>query len=157
MKPYKMNRLEKKTNQALKREDALRGSGLFVYKNNTKGTLNLPKATASGKKDLAEGEEFQGDSYYMQLVPTMLRYIRCITPADNATQTGTALTELRESTMSEKLILDQPDRVTNQGTVEHVVAEPKQKLHENSPKSQPQKQDVLLTEDPMEGVEIVLG
>ena len=148
-----MNRYERKVNEKLKREDALHGDGLFVFKNNTKGTLDLPKATASGKKHLAEGEEFQGDNYFMRLVPTMLRYIREIVPAGGP---KTALVELKENVMPEKLILDQPDRVTNQGTVENVVAEPKkQPLHENQPNKQ--APDILLTEDPMEGVEIILN
>lgn len=154
MKYNKMNRLEKKTNEKLKREDALHGDGLFVFQNNTKGTLDLPKATASGKKRLEEGEQFQGDSYFMRLVPTMLRYIREIVPAGGPK--NNALVELKENTMPEKLILDQPDRVTNQGTVENVLAEPKkQPLNESQPK-QPQP-DVLLTEDPMDGVEIILN
>lgn len=147
-----MNRLEKKANAQLKRDDALHGEGLFVFQNNTKGTLDLPKATASGKKHLEQGEQFQGDNYFMRLVPTMLRYIREIVPAGGA---KAALVELKENTMSEKLILDQPDKVTNQGTVEHVLAEPKKQLNESQPK-QPQL-DVLLTEDPMDGVEIILN
>lgn len=152
MKPNKMNRIEKHANEKAKRDDALHGDGLFVFQNNTKGTLDLPKATASGKKRLEEGEQFQGDNYFMRLVPTMLRYIREIVPAGGPK----AVIELKENIMPEKLILDQPDRVTNQGTVENVVAEPKKQiLRENQP-NQP-RPDVLLTEDPMEGVEIILN
>ena len=155
MKYNKMNRIEKKANLLAKREDAMRGSGVFVYENNTKGDLDLPKATNSGKKSLKQGEQFQGDSYYMRLVPTMLRYIRCIVPAEQPPQAD--VIELKENVMAEKLILDQPERVTQQGAVEQVVVEPKQKLNESQPKTQTPTKDVLLTEDPMEGVEIILN
>ncbi len=152
MKYNKMNRYDRRANELQKRVDALHGEGLYVYENNTKGDLDLPKATASGKKSLKVGEQFQGDNYFMKLVPQMLRYIRCIVPAGQQ-----PVVELKENVMPEKLILDQPDRVTHQGTVENVLVEPKQALNENQPKTNQPKPDVLLTEDPMEGVEIILN
>ena len=152
MKYNKMNRHEKKINSQKLRDEAMHGSGIYVYQNNTKGDLDLPKATKSGKKSLRVGEQFQGDNYYMRLVQTNeLRYIKCIVSADAEN------TVLKEEVVSDKLILNQPDRVTTQGKVEQVLVEPKQTLNENQPKSNKPKNDVLLTEDPMEGVEIILG
>lgn len=58
----------------------------------------------------------------------------------------------------EKLILDQPDQVTEQGTVEHVspTTPGVQPLNEQpgaDPATKPQ--DTLLNEDPMDGVTII--
>lgn len=148
MKYVKMNRLQKKANRQLKLKETLQGEGLYVYENNTKGDLNLPKPTASGKKNLRVGEQFQGDNYFMRYVPTMLRYIRCIVPAEQSAI-------LEENTVSEeKLILDQPERITSEGQVEHVIKQPQTQINENQPAKKP---EVLINEDPMEGVEIILG
>jgi hypothetical protein len=161
MKYNKMNRFEKKANRQQKMKDALHGEGLYVYENNTRGDLDLPKPTASGKKSLKVGEQFQGDNYYMRLVPTMLRYIRCIVPAgqQQAVEQAAPAQPLNEgTTMSEKqLILNQPDRVTNKGKVEHVVNQPQQPLNEGQPTKSAPTPEVLINEDPMDGVEIILG
>lgn len=163
MKYNKMNRFERKANQKLKLKEALQGEGVYVYENNTRGDLDLPKPTASGKKSLKVGEQFQGDNYYMRYVPTMLRYIRCIVPAGQpeaaAALPAAPAQQLNEgTTMSEqKLILNQPDRVTNRGKVEHVVSQPQQQLNEGQPKKDAPTPEVLINEDPMDGVEIILG
>ncbi len=58
--------------------------------------------------------------------------------------------------MTDKLIMDQPDVVTTEGTVEQVVVdEAEKKLNEGQP-VQDSQEDVLLTEDPMDGVEIII-
>jgi hypothetical protein len=157
MKYHKFNKYEKKQQRQLKLQDALKGEGVYVYENNTKGDLDLPKPTASGKKTLKVGEQFQGDNYYMRYVPTMLRYIRCIVPAGPQPAPLPAAPLNEETIMNEqKLILDQPDRVTHKGKVEQVVPQPNQQLNEGQPKQQPTP-EVLINEDPMEGVEIILG
>jgi hypothetical protein len=56
-----------------------------------------------------------------------------------------------------KLILDQPDKVTHQGTVEHVVVDAPKALNEAAPTVKKPQEDVLITEDPMDGVDILLG
>lgn len=61
--------------------------------------------------------------------------------------------------MENKLILDQPDMVTERGQVEHVVRQPQvpqQPLNDATGDVQKQP-EVLLTEDPLDGVEIILG
>jgi hypothetical protein len=50
----------------------------------------------------------------------------------------------------EKLILDQPDTVTDEGKVEHVVSKKKKKLNETKSTGE-QQPDVLLNEGPIEG------
>ncbi len=54
----------------------------------------------------------------------------------------------------EKLIVDQPDRVTNEGTVEDIVDPKVTQLNEGEPQEDLDK-DILLVEDPMDGIEII--
>lgn len=154
----KMNRLERREFQKQKLAIDLAGTGVYVYENNTSGTLKLPKPTASGKRVLAHKEQFQGDSYFMCLVKppnNLLKLVNVIATEnlpENQTQT------LVETNMSEKLILDQPDRVTAEGTVEQVVKNPaQQKLNDSVEKNPTPPKEVLLTEEPMDGIEIILG
>ena len=58
----------------------------------------------------------------------------------------------------QKLIVDQPETVTAEGTVEHVIPTAGLKpLAEGHPgEEQKAKTDVLLNEDPLTGVEIIL-
>jgi len=155
----KMNRIERREFQKRKLEKDLTGDGLYVYENNTNGTLTLPKPTDSGKRVVAPKEQFQGDSYFMSLVKppnNLLKLVKVITKNLSETQNKT----LMESNMNEqKLILDQPDRVTSEGTVEQVVTKQQlsQKLNDSVEKKQPPKEEVLLTEDPLDGIEIILG
>jgi len=139
----KLSKVERIIEQKRKMELAFYGEGLYVYENNTKGELDLPKATKSGIKRLLPGQQFQGDNYFMKLVKSNeLRFIREITSPENE----------RKTMEEKKLILDQPDKVTNLGKVEHVVAEePQQSLNEDSS----EKSEILINEDPMDGVEII--
>ena len=130
------------------REQAMHGEGLYVYRNNTSGSLDLPKATASGMKHIQPGGEFQGDDYFMSLVKTNeLKFVRTIiTPQQQ-----------KEAQMQqEKLLLDQPDTVTPDGKVEHVVVTTPVPLNETTPAASGPKKDVLINEDPMEGVDILM-
>ncbi len=56
--------------------------------------------------------------------------------------------------MEQKLILDQPNIVKQEGTIEHVLPVKQKPLHEGIPNEE--KPDVLINEDPMSGVEIIL-
>jgi hypothetical protein len=136
------NKFERQQLNREKLVQSLSGTGLYIYKNNSKGTLMLPKATSDGKRHIGVNETFQGDSYFMDFV----RRHELILVEDIS----------ERNTMSEKLILDQPDQVTTVGKVEHVVQPEGKPLNEASPPQTPQK-DVLLTEDPLDGVEIILG
>lgn len=154
----KLNRFERRVEQKTKAANSIAGTGLFVYENNTNGHLTLPKPTASGQRVVGPKEQFQGDSYFMGLVKppnNLLRFVKTIVNEDHLPKT----TSIMETTdMNEqKLILDQPDRVTSEGTVEQIVnkQQPIQKL--NDAVAEKTKQEVLLTEEPMDGVEIILG
>ncbi len=146
MKYRKFNRIEKKLDRRQKLQDAMKGEGLYVFENTTKSDLLLPKPLISGKRTVVAGEQFQGDSYYKSLLGSGLRLIRTITDA-----------KMESAAVEQKLILDQPDRITHKGQVEHVVEQPTVKpLHEGQPHKEKQ-QDVLINEDPMSGIEIILN
>lgn len=136
-----------------KREEALKGDGEYLFVNNTRGDLNLEKKPIkspipSNPCVIPMGTTFVGDSYFLRLQRTgEVRLIEVLKPAANE----------RTGIMEEKkLMLDQPNRFTGQGQTEHVVPNDKKPLLESKPAQQPAV-DKLITEDPLEGVEILLG
>lgn len=142
------------------------GTGRFVYRNQTKGDLMLPKAAEGGNKGpIPPGETWVGDSYFMYMVKTtneasLVEDLNAITePALHNIEAEKELTDilLKEENNMVKLILDQPDRITTEGRVELVTA-PSKIMPLNEEPTDPTKQkDVLLTEDPMEGIQIILN
>jgi hypothetical protein len=148
----RFNKWERKENRAKELAKNMHGEGLYLYENVNNADLTLPRPTKGGVRKVGPKGRFQGDNYYMQMVRSHdLRLIEIL-------QTPEAE---REANMKEqKLILDQPDRVTNEGTIEQVVAPGKAKLHKlNDATEEKEKQkqpEVLITEDPMSGVEIIL-
>ena len=149
MKYQKLSRLEKKQMNREKLEESLSGGGLFLYENNTAADMTLPRPTKSGRRQLgpkgsAEGQ-FQGDDYFMQMVRSGdLRLIKVLqTPEQEQNML------LKEHTVEDKLILDQPDTVTEKGKIEHVVDNtvPAKPLHETDGEK---PEDVLLNEGPVD-------
>lgn len=156
-----MSKFQSAENRKELREYHQKGEGLYLYKNNTKGTLSLPKPTAGGIKEVPINGEWQGDNYYMSLVKTHdARLVKeLLSP------------EQEKKSNMEKLILDQPDFVTNQGKVEHVVVDPflneltnsnqekdkKKKYNKKYNESKPSDDDLLLNEMPVTGIEIING
>jgi hypothetical protein len=147
-------RHERAENRKLKIAESLKGEGVYVFQNNTKGDLQLPKAPIKGGVRIGNitlipcGGKFEGDSYFMSMVRTNeLRLLETlITPEQQ-----------RESAamQEQKLILNQPDRITDKGKVEQVVTQPQVPLNEGKPSDKP-GEEVLISEDPMAGVEIIL-
>ena len=141
----KMNRYEKSQMQSQRLQDALAGEGLYLYENNSDADLTLPRPTKSGRREIGPREQFQGDDYYLQLVRT--GNLRLIKELQSPNQEE-IVTENKE----EKLILDQPDTVTTEGTVEN-VAQPQQPCNQGDAccggqdNQQPQP-DVLINESP---------
>jgi hypothetical protein len=133
-------------------EQIQKGEGLFLFKNRSNfATLELPKKSQDGKKWVGPNETWQGDSYFLRMIPKEAILIE------------TLENPKKEEIMSEeKLILDQPDTVTTDGKVEHVLENQDQKLNEQSTtkkrktKSESKKsKETLLTEDPTSGVIII--
>ena len=155
----RMNKYEKREMHAEKLKNAMSGTGIYIYENNTDGDLKLPKATDSGIRTIGPRKRFQGDSYYMSCVGNpmnLLRLVETVVPK----MTSQQLREIQEKNMADKLILDQPDTITFEGKVEHVAAPaltpqplPLNDAADPTLKANP----VLLTEDPLDGVEIILG
>lgn len=144
MKYRKFNKYEQKEEQARALEAATSGEGMYLYENNSDATLTLPRPTASGLRIIGARKQFQGDNYYMQMVQSgLLRLIKELQAPP------------KEQVMTdEKLILDQPDTVTEKGKVEHVVETPTQKLHEQEGDEQP---EVLLNEGPVDDGFVIVG
>lgn len=115
----------------------LAGEGMYVFENNLKGDLYLPRPTQSGRRFVRKGEQFLGDSYYFSMLRTNeLKLVREVAP--QASQ--------------QKLLTEQPPVVTNEGTVEFVQDQPKTQYNEGKGGPQP---DVLLTESPVGGIKVI--
>jgi hypothetical protein len=148
----KMNKYQRRAMQAEKLKLDLHGSGIYVYENNTDGDLTLPKATASGLKVISPRKRFQGDSYFMKWVGNpmnLLKLVEVIQP-ENST---------KEEEMTEKhLILDQPDTITQQGKIERVMVEPNAKpINDSATNELPKKtEEILISENPLDGIEIIV-
>lgn len=140
------NQYESKVSKKNMLEHRLRGEGEYLYRNNTKGTLKLPKDSLDGTRQVPVNGEWRGDNYFMLLVKK------------NEARLVKTISQPERKEMTEKLIVDQPDVVTTQGTVEHVVVdETQKKLNEGQPESvHGSQEEVLLNEDPMDGVEIII-
>jgi hypothetical protein len=149
IKTKKLNRYEKTAQYNAKVASALSGTGVYLFKNNSKADIMLSKPTNEGYKVVSPGQEFRGDSYFKKLVGQGLTFLRDETPI--VVDEGKIMAQ-------EKLILDQPDQVTTQGKIEQVVkSQVPQKLNETRPGEENKQQDVLIAEDPLAGVEIVLN
>ena len=139
-KHIKLNRFEKLAANKEKLAKALFGEGVYLYRNNAGGDLKLPKPNLEGTTFVPKGGTFKGDSYFMSMVK------------NNELRLVEVLEKPKEIKMEEKLILDQPDIVTTEGTVEHVLTdEEKKKLEENEEEGR----ETLITEDPMDGIQIL--
>ena len=156
----RLNKYQTNILRAQKRDAAMVGKGVFVYRNNTSGDLFLPRPTKSGITRVVRNGVFQGDDYYMFLVHNgELRLVQVIEPAQKAEAADQVLSEGVSQNMSEQLITEQPPTVTNEGTAEfHVQSDEQKPLNEDgTPKkeSKTDQTDVLLNENPLDGVEII--
>lgn len=122
----------------------------YIFENHKPVDFSLPKKSICGKKMIPPKGRFRGDEYFITFVKSGdLRLVDTIHPKPKT------LNENAGASM-EKLILDQPERFTNQGKTENVVVtnNPKQVLNDNN-NPNPKQQDVLLVESPMEGIDII--
>lgn len=151
MKYRKFTKLEKKEAQAQYVANALHGEGLYLYRNRSRADLTLPRPTKSGKRSVGPNEEFQGDNYYMQLVRQ--GFLTLVKELQSPEQQRQAINEA--IMQQEKLILDQPDMITESGKVEHVVKPKQQKLNE-ADKAKAKQPEQLLNEAPIAGDSFVI-
>ena len=148
MKRKKLSKYEKTNQYRAKLAASLAGSGLFVFRNHTNGDLYLPKPSADGKRIVKAGQTWKGDSYFMSMV----------TKTHEALLVETLQTAEERNKMEQKLIVDQPDCITTKGKVEQVLVQPEtmQKLNEQPVDPNQKKEDVLLNDDAIDGVEIII-
>jgi hypothetical protein len=115
--------------------------------------------------------EWDGDDYFMQCVrnrEAILVKTICPPEQESAPEPEVEperevepivepLNEAKEEQMKpeEKLIVEQPDQVTEQGPVEHVVTPPEPQPLNEAPQPPKERVDTLLNEDPMAGLEIL--
>jgi len=136
------------------------GEGLYIFRNKSDATLSLPKPAIAVKwgeqwdeknnKMVPPRGEWKGDSYFLQMVGRDASIVKVLQSKDDIIKE----TPMNESLQpQEKLILDQPDTVTPEGKLEHVITDAPKQLNEGQPQ---QDQEVLLTEDPLEGVDIIM-
>lgn len=148
MKYRNFTKEEKKLEKQKWLEDKMSGSGLYLYRNNTKSEMKLPRPTKSGRRELGVGEEFQGDNYYMEMVRMgLLRLVRVLQTPEQELQSKLQEEQIM---LEQKLLLDQPDTVTYHGKVEHVVQQPKVPVKQLNEKNNEDMVDILLNEGPCE-------
>jgi len=154
----RLNRQQKREMNSEKLKNSMSGSGIYIYENNSDADLSLPKPTESGVRVVGPRKRFQGDSYFMSWVGSPMNLLKLVEVVMPQLTVEQIIKQKKENAMTEqKLILDQPDTITHDGKIEYVVNDPSVKqLNDNTepPKEMP---SVLLTEDPLDGVEIILG
>lgn len=137
----KLNKYERTEQRKKMLDHRQNGTGLYIFKNKSSvASLELPKPAKNGKKWVGPSETWEGDSYFLSMVPDNAIIIRTIETKENVVK-------------EEKLILDQPDMVTKLGKVEQTVVVDDLPINENP---EPAKEsEKLLTEDPLAGVTII--
>lgn len=142
--PLSRTKHDKHADRLAKFASDMSGDGQFIFENNTKGDLHLPRATKTGRKIVRKGEQFIGDSYYMQLVKSHeLRFIKELIPVGVVNEDV-----IVTSAPDKKLITEQPPTFTNEGQVEYVTGD-QPKLNEGE---RVKSSDVLLNEGPIDGI-----
>lgn len=153
----RLNRLEMKLQHQQTLERKLKGEGLYEFQNRSTGEFMLPKPAADGRRRIPGHGKFEGDSYFMQYVKSNhLILIKEITSIDQ---------QRKDKIMNEqKLILEQPTRVTTAGKTEQVQLPPpgqpapkpskaEKKVNEAAKQPAAPPPDVLLNENPVDGIE----
>ena len=59
-------------------EEKLKGSGIYIYENNTNADFALPRPTEKGLKIVGPNQRFEGDSYYLTFVKPPFNFLKLI-------------------------------------------------------------------------------
>ena len=169
---HQRNRTEKLSDWKKTSEIRSAGTGKFVFRSKNY-SYSLPKKSMDGKERVGPNEEFIGDSYFFQFMPQEIIFVRNFEEPEEANinkkdenivlseSKKQDLTEKTEGESMEKLIVDQPDQVTQNGKVEHVVVDKqskkskRKKLNETPSEDNETQKDVLLNDEAIDGVEII--
>lgn len=147
----KSNKLERAQQKKQVIEYYQKGNGVYLFRNRSSfASLELPKISKDGKKWVNPNETWEGDSYFLSMVPKEAVLVRTIEEPKN--ESLELINE--ENKVEEKLILDQPDQVTKTGKVEH-SAENDLPLAETAPQNEEKNKEKLITENPLDGVTII--
>lgn len=140
----KANKIERTQQKKELLEYRQQGTGHYVFKNKSAvATLELPKPSKDGKRWVQPNGTWEGDSYFFNMIPRDAILVKVIEE------------EKAKEVTVEKLILDQPDQITNAGKVEHTVVQGEVSLNETTPQENTENKEKLLTEDPLAGVTII--
>lgn len=141
----KGTKMERKEQKRKATEYHQAGTGLYIFRNRSSvASLELPKPSADGKRWVAPGQTWKGDSYFLKMVPREATIVEAIQE------------ENKENKMAEKLILDQPDQITSSGKVEHSMVGDEIQINEvGSEDTKIKAKEALITEDPLAGVTII--
>jgi hypothetical protein len=135
-------RKQKRERMLQKRDTKMQGEGLYIFQNITGADLMLPRPTKSGRRTVGPREKFIGDSYYKTM-----KEVACIQEVQS---------DMPTQQPEQKLLTEVPPTVTHDGKVEYVQVQPGVKpLNENEKKKQGVPEDVLLIEQPLEGIRIM--
>jgi hypothetical protein len=144
----KRNKKFNRENRKLKLQKSQSGRGLFLFKNNSRGSLQLPKISSDGKRWIEVNQTWEGDSFFLSMIPKEAILLKTIISPDDQ--------EKEEKVSNEKLLLDQPDQITEEGKIEHVVSVENKKINENKTSLKSKKSKKLLTEDPVGDLTIII-
>lgn len=152
-----MNKLERSAYDKSKKEFLQVGKGKYLYRNNTNATLILPKISIDNIKALEKNQTFIGDDYFMFMVKTNeLKIVKNLEEKEEVKKEDIEMEE-------KKLILDQPDQITTNGKLEHVVKEEgcnnccdKNSVKKENKNNEP-KENVLINENPIDGIKIIMN
>lgn len=129
---------ERRNKSSLKREEDLKGDGLYVFQNPYNYDLLLPRPNHLGQVQIAPKEFFEGDSYYLPMAQRR-EIIKVRTITESA----------KMNPQVNKLLTEIPPTVTNEGRIE-IVEKPLKKLNE-----QDNKEEMLLNESPTDGIKVM--
>lgn len=159
----------------------VQGTHLYTFENHRNHDLSLPRRSYDGKTLIPPRGQFKGDEYFLMLqksgqirlvssepfvkpqpaacAPVVQQPAACVATVQQATENVQVITETKQETNMEKLILDQPDRVTTQGHTEQVACNQPKKINDAAEINSKAKQngEILLTENPLDGVDIITG
>lgn len=149
-KKNKQEQMQNRLANLAKGHATISGNTIYTFENHKANDLQLSKKSFDGKVMIPPRGRFQGDEYFLMFVRSGDARLVDSKPY---------LHENAEETNMQKLILDQPPKFTNQGQTEQVVVDApgQQNLNEinkDATKNQPAG-DVLLVENPMDGIDII--
>lgn len=156
----KKNNMTKQERREVKKQnlaESQSGTGLFIFKNkSSQATLQLPKVSFDGKKWIEPNQTWKGDSFFLKMIPREASLVKTLISPDQQKKNEEA------KAMESKLLLDQPDQITPEGKLEHVIdSGDAVELNETTKKKKKTKNEnenkdkTLLTEDPIAGVTII--